>query len=99
MTGHKATVYVLAFENSGRYLASAGADKRILFWDLSFGYLIAELSGHYDTIYSLSFSRGPEGAILASGGVDDSIVLWDVQTLLDDIEPEEISVSQPPSVK
>ena len=99
MTGHKATIYVLAFENSGRYLASAGADKKILFWDLSFGYLIAELSGHYDTIYSLSFSRGTEGAILASGGTDDSIVLWDVQTLLDDIDPEEISISQTPSVK
>lgn len=99
MTGHKGTIYCLAFENSGRYLASAGADKKILFWDISFGYLIAELSGHFDTIYTLSFSRGPEGAILASGGNDDSIVLWDIQTLLDDIEPEEISLTQIPAVK
>ncbi|XP_054168108.1 transcription initiation factor TFIID subunit 5-like [Oppia nitens] len=99
MTGHKATVYALAFENSGRYLVSGGADKRILFWDLAFGYLLAELSGHYDTIYTLSFSRGPEGTMLASGGNDDCIVLWDIQTLIDEIDSEEITVNQTPTVR
>ena len=100
MTGHKSTVYALAFENSGRYLVSGGADKRVLFWDLAFGYLLADLSGHYDTIYTLSFSRGQEGAMLASGGTDDSIVLWDIETLLQDIqESEEITVNQTPTIR
>jgi len=73
--------------------------KKILFWDISFGYLIAELSGHNDTIYTLSFSRGLEGAILASGGIDDCINLWDVQGLIDDIDNEELNITQMPFVK
>jgi transcription initiation factor TFIID subunit 5 len=99
MTGHKGVIFCLAFENTGRYLASAGADKKILFWDISFGYLIAELSGHHDIIYSLSFSRGLEGAILASGGIDDCINLWDVQGLIDDIDSEELNITHTPFVK
>lgn len=42
-----------------------GSDKKILIWDIAYGHLLAELTGHTDAIYSLSFSR--EGTVLASG--------------------------------
>lgn len=89
----------MAFENTGRYLASAGADKRILFWDISNGHLIAELCAHHDTVYTLCFSRGLEGSMLASGGIDDCINLWDIQGLIDDIDTEELSITHTPTVK
>lgn len=65
MTGHKAPIYSLAFSAEGRFLASAGADHRVLVWDLAHGHLVAALSNHSGTIHCLSFSR--DGNILVSG--------------------------------
>lgn len=65
MTGHKAPIYALSFSTEGRFLASAGADNRVLVWDLAHGHLVAALSGHTSTIHCLSFSR--DGNILTSG--------------------------------
>lgn len=80
-------------------MASSGADKRILFWDIATGHLIAEFSGHTDTVYYISFSRGAEGAIMATGGIDDCINLWDIQKLIDDIDLEELNISHTPIVR
>lgn len=44
---------------------SAGADKRILVWDVGKAHKLCELKGHTDTICQLMFSR--DGSILASG--------------------------------
>lgn len=65
MTGHKAPIFALCFSTEGRFLASAGADTRVLVWDLAHGHLVAALSGHTSTIHCLSFSR--DGNILVSG--------------------------------
>lgn len=100
MTGHKGNVHALAFENSGRFLASAGVDKRILLWDISSGHLVADLSGgHSDIIYTLAFNRGPEAIILASGSLDNRVVLWNMQALLDDIDFEELTPTSNPTIK
>ena len=100
MTGHKGNIHVLAFENSGRFLASAGADKRILIWDIASGHLVADLlGGHVDAIYTLTFNRGPEAIILASGGLDNRVVLWDMQTLFEDIDFEELTPTSTPNIK
>ncbi|RWS28129.1 guanine nucleotide-binding protein-like protein [Leptotrombidium deliense] len=96
-TGHKGRIYALTFTICGRFLISTGADKKILFWDLANGYLIADLCGHYDTIYSLCISR--DGVMLASGGYDDCVRLWDVSRLLDEIDVEDINMSQTPPVR
>ena len=90
MTGHKDNIQSLLFENSGRFLISAGADKRILVWDIASGHLVADLFGpHTDSIFTLSCNKNTEGVILASGGLDNKVVLWDLQALLDDLEIEE----------
>lgn len=65
MTGHKGPINALAFSMEGRFLASAGADCRVLIWDLAHGHLVAALPNHTATVYCLSFSR--DGNILASG--------------------------------
>lgn len=65
MTGHKGPIFSLAFSTEGRFLASAGADHRVLVWDLAHGHLVAALSGHTNNIHCLSFSR--DGNILVSG--------------------------------
>lgn len=65
MTGHKGSIFSLAFSTEGRFLASAGADHRVLVWDLAHGHLVAALSGHTGNIHCLSFSR--DGNILVSG--------------------------------
>lgn len=59
------SIYSLCFSIEGRFLSSAGADCRILLWDLAHGHLLAELSGHSGAIHSLAFSR--DGHILTSG--------------------------------
>lgn len=100
MTGHKGNIHTLAFENSGRFLASAGADKRILIWDLASSHLVADLcGGHTEPIYTLTFNRGTDATILASGGLDNQVILWDIQTLLEDIDFEELTPTSTPSIK
>ncbi|KAF7488813.1 Transcription initiation factor TFIID subunit 5 [Sarcoptes scabiei] len=100
MTGHKDNIHVLCFDNSGRFLVSAGADKRILIWDIASGHLVADLSGvHTNSIYTLSFNRGPESIILASGGLDNRVVLWNMKALMDDIDFEELTPTSIPSIK
>ena len=100
MTGHKRNIHTLAFENSGRFLASAGADKRILIWDISSVHMVADLTGgHVDSIFTLTFNRGPEAIILASGGLDNRVVLWDIQSLFEDIDFEELTPTSTPNIK
>lgn len=100
MAGHKDSIQTLVFDNSGRFLISAGADKRILVWDIASGHLVADLFGpHTDTIFTLNMNKSTEGVILASGGLDNKVVLWDLQALIDDLETEELTATSHPSIK
>lgn len=100
LSGHKDEITVLAFENSGRFLASSGADKRILVWDIASAHLIADLhGGHTDTILTLAFNSGPEATLLASGGHDHKVCLWDVQALLESVDFESLTPVATPSIK
>lgn len=97
MTGHKSTIHSLSFSICGRYLASGGADCKILIWDLAHGHLVAEFSSHEKPIHTLNFSRC--GNILASGSLDCTVKLWDFAKLSEDTSSEDVNISHNPDVK
>lgn len=97
MTGHKSPIHVLVFSICGRYLASAGADCKVLIWDLAHGHLVAELLSHNKPIHTLSFSRC--GNLLASGSLDCTLKLWDFTKIADDSSSEDVNISHNPEVK
>jgi WD40 repeat protein len=63
---------------AGWELAGVGEwDKTIKLWRVSDGSLVRTLTGHTDSVWSVSFS--PDGRLLASGSRDNTIKLWQVR--------------------
>jgi YD repeat-containing protein len=67
-------VMAVAWNPSGRLLASADADGIIRIWDMDTGQVVKVLRGHAGIIYGLAWR--PDGRVLASGGADETIRLW-----------------------
>ncbi len=57
-------------------LVSGGRDGTLQLWDAMTGAHQKTLTGHTDTIWSVSISAG--GQVLASGGRDGTLRLWDL---------------------
>ncbi|MDF3015766.1 MAG: NTPase-like protein [Thermomicrobiales bacterium] len=77
LEGHEEFVDALAFDPSGRLLASASGDETIILWDVATRQPLGPpLDGHTAGVSAIAFS--PDGQILASAGSDNSVVLWDV---------------------
>src|SRR5262249_11421951 len=77
------SVFDMAFTPDGKYLAAAGVDRIVYFWDAHTWKLARKLTGQQEMIASLAFSA--DGRLLATGGFNDitqkhpvSILLWDV---------------------
>lgn len=86
----------LCFSTDGRFLASGGADQKVLVWDLAYGHLLADLPGHVMTISSLAFSR--DGTVFATASLDGSIQLWDFFRLTDESSLEDVNISHNPDI-
>jgi len=84
-------VSALCFSIDGRFLASGGADKKVLVWDLAHGHLLADLPGHTATISDLAFSR--DGHVFATASLDGSIQLWDFARLTEESSLEDVGIS------
>jgi WD40 repeat protein len=73
-SGHKGTVWDVAFNKEGSKIASSGDDAIIRVWDLATGRLYRELKRHKRIVWAVKFS--PDGTHLASGSFDYSWKLW-----------------------
>ncbi|KAI5291397.1 pre-rRNA processing protein [Ascosphaera aggregata] len=78
--GHTAGILTVAVSPSGQFVATGGADKRIIVWDAETLVPLRTFSQHRDAISSLSFSRAissmSSGEQLFSASFDRTIKTW-----------------------
>jgi WD40 repeat protein len=75
---HAETVMALAFDTSGKFLASGSKDAIIRLWDTSTQQEMSTFKGHTQSVRSVVFDAS--GKFLASGSKDATIRLWDTST-------------------
>ncbi|TIA87364.1 hypothetical protein E3P99_03208 [Wallemia hederae] len=78
LAGHKRSVTRARFSNSGKYLASAGADKTVKVWEIENGYLADTFEEHEDGVNDVCWSA--DDNYLASASDDRSIILWSIES-------------------
>lgn len=74
--GHRDVLYAARFSPDGKYIATAGYDRRIVLWDSLTGERLRSFDGHNGAIYDLAFS--PDGKVLISGCADETVKVWNV---------------------
>src|SRR5437763_1297037 len=74
--GHGSAVLALAFDPTGRTLASGSHDLTVKLWEVASGKLLRTLKGHTGIVSNLAFD--PTGRTLASGSDDHTVKLWEV---------------------
>ncbi|KAH9034948.1 WD40 repeat-like protein [Lactarius hengduanensis] len=77
--GHTDAVLALALSDDGRYLASAGKDRRLGVWDVEKGEWVRGFGGHRDTISAVVFRKGTQQLYTAS--YDRTIKLFDLAVM------------------
>jgi len=77
--GHRDSVFCLAFDPTGRVLASGSKDTTVILWEVPTFRPRIVLSGrHTRAVLALAFS--PDGQRLATAGADGSLRIWNVAT-------------------
>jgi len=79
LTGHEGEIYTAKFSHDGKYLASAGFDMKILFWN-TYGECenFSNIKGHKGAILDIQFSF--DEAYLYSASTDKTLRAWDLET-------------------
>jgi WD40 repeat protein len=76
LSGHKGSVWTVAFSADGKRVASSGDDAVIRIWDVEKGVELQKLLGHKRIVWSVKFSA--DGNYLASSSFDFSFRIWDL---------------------
>lgn len=74
LAGHTDAALSLAFDRSGRRLASASADKTAIVWDARSGQPLHRLEGHTDAVRDIAFSIDEH--FLATASRDKTVRIW-----------------------
>ncbi|KAA8533459.1 hypothetical protein F0562_031107 [Nyssa sinensis] len=70
----------MACDASGGLLATAGADRKVLVWDVDGGFCTHYFKGHKGIVTSIMFHPDPSRLILFSGSDDATVRVWDLAT-------------------
>ncbi|KAF2669553.1 WD40 repeat-like protein [Microthyrium microscopicum] len=77
--GHTAPILCIAVSSSGKYLATGGADKRLVIWDAESLKPIRVFFQHRDSILGVSFRRNTNTLYTASA--DRTIKIWSLDEM------------------
>lgn len=75
---HDDWVLGLSVSFDGKFVASAGADRRVRVWETQTHERVLDLAGHEGKIFSVDHS--PDGALLASAGEDKATRIWEARS-------------------
>jgi ribosomal RNA-processing protein 9 len=77
--GHLSAILCIAVSASGRFLATGGADKRLVIWDAASLTPLKVFHQHRDAVLSVSFRRGTHS--LFSASADRTIKIWSLDEM------------------
>ena len=79
LTGHRGSIYSMAFSKDAHYAATGSSDKSVLLWDINTGIMLRNLGAHDGTVYSLAFISSKGQVVSASA--DHTIKIWDAMRM------------------
>ena len=79
INSHKGSILCVAASSDGRFVATGGADRKIIVWDGSTLNPLKTFTQHRDAVISLAFRRGTNQ--LFSASKDRTIKIWSLNEL------------------
>jgi WD40 repeat protein/energy-coupling factor transporter ATP-binding protein EcfA2 len=73
---HTDSINEMVFAPGGRLLITAGADGKVLEWDLASRKVVHQMRGLSGSVNTIKLS--PDGKTMAAGGDGDRIYIWDI---------------------